>query len=110
MPQSIETIRLQLAMAFGQGTGVMIASHEALSHLLSGNSGLIDRAAANWDASHWAFVELTRLLGQLAASHAAASHSAVIRPQDIDACIQVMIDLCPCDDVARGGAPRQPMF
>jgi hypothetical protein len=98
-------------MAFGQGTGVMIASHEALNHLLSGNSGLIiDRAASNWDASHWAFVELTRLLGQLSASHAAARNSAVIQPEDIDACMHVMIDLCPCDDVARGGAARQPMF
>ena len=110
MPQSIETIRLQLAMAFGQGTGVMIASHEALNHLLSGNSGLIDRAASNWDASHWAFVELTRLLGQLSASHAAARNSAVIQPEDINACIHVMIDLCPCDDLARGGASRLPMF
>jgi hypothetical protein len=109
MPQSIDTIKLQLAMAFGQGTGVMIASHEALSHLLSENSGLISRAASNWEASHWAFVELTRLLGQLSASHAAARNSAVIRPQDIDACIKVMIDLCPCDDVARGGL-LQPMF
>jgi hypothetical protein len=108
MPQSIETIRLQLAMAFGQGTGVMIASHEALSHLLSGNSSLIERAASNWQASHWAFVELTRLLGQMAASHAAARNAAVIQPEDIDACIEVMIDLCPCNDL-RTTAPR-PMF
>ena len=96
-------------MAFGQGTGVMIASHEALSHLLAGNSGLIDRAASNWDASHWAFVELTRLLGQLSAHRAAARNSAVIQTEDIDASIHVMIDLCPCDDVTRGG-PRRPMF
>ncbi len=97
MPHSIETIKLQLAMAFGQGAGVMLASEEALNHLLSGNSDLIEQAAQNWNASHWAFVELVRVMGQMSANHAAANGSAVIRSQDIDACIHVMFDLCPCN-------------
>jgi hypothetical protein len=102
----VETIKLQLAMAFGQGAGVMLATSDALNHLLSDHSLLIEQAAPSWSVSHWAFTQLTRHLGQLSAHHAAAHNSAVIRVQDLDACIHVVLDLCPC--MPKG--LRKPMF
>ena len=96
MPE-LETIKLQLAMAFGQGAGVMGASTEALHHVFATNSSLIEQAAESWGVSRWAFVELTRLLGQSSANHAMRNGSAIIRPQDIDAVINVVMDLCPCN-------------
>jgi hypothetical protein len=91
------TIRLQLAMAFGQGAGVMIATGDALNALLSAHGDLVDSAVPNWNTTHWAFIELMRLLGRLSAHKAATRLSPVIEWPDIDACKQVLLDLCPCD-------------
>src|SRR5262245_56560466 len=105
MPASIDTIRFQLAMAFGQGAGAMVANHDALSMLLSTQGALISRAASDWEATQWALIAFARLLGQLAATHAAAHNSAVIRTQDITAYIDLLLDMCPCHDRSVPGRP-----
>jgi hypothetical protein len=106
MTAPTETIKLQLAMAFGQGTGTLLASQDALNQLLSTQGDLVSRAATNWNVTHWAFVELVRILGQLSAAHAAAANSPIVRWEDISACIEPVIDLCPCTEAGA----RRAMF
>jgi hypothetical protein len=91
-------MRLQLAMAFGQGAGVMIADAEALDRLVTEQTALIANANASWHASHWAFIELVRRLGQVSAARAAMERSAVIRWEHIAWSIPAVMELCPCLD------------
>jgi hypothetical protein len=91
------TIKLQLAMAFGQGAGLMIATGDALNQLLAAHGDIVESAAPNWNTTHWAFIELMRLLGQLSAQTAASRLSPVITWDDINGCKQIVLDLCPCN-------------
>jgi hypothetical protein len=93
---SSDTIRLQLAMAFGQGAGSMLANAEATEFALSSNGELIDRAVADWPASKFAFIELVRLLGQIAATHAAMDGKAEIEREHIQAALPAVMAPCPC--------------
>jgi hypothetical protein len=106
MPSSIESVKLQLAMAFGQGAGAMLANTEALETLLAEEGEVLTRAMTDWNASHWAFTELVRVLGQLSAAHAAAAGSAEIRWPDIAASLQAVMTLCPC--LEPGARLRNP--
>jgi hypothetical protein len=101
MPAQIDAAKLQLAMAFGQGAGVMLANPEALETLLSEHGEILRSAMADWNASRWAFIELVRTLGQLSAARAAANGSAVIRSEDINPSMEVVLSLCPCDERTR---------
>ena len=101
MPAENDAIKLQLAMAFGQGAGTMLANAEALETLLSEQGEMLATALNTWDKSRWAFTELVRTLGQLSAANAAAGGSAEIRWQDIKASIRPVLDLCPCFDPGR---------
>ena len=98
MPGQNDTMRLQLAMAFGQGTGSMIADADALDRLLSEQVKTITNASGNWNSSHWAFIELVRRLGQMSAARAAMERSAVIRWEHIAWAIPAVMELCPCLD------------
>ena len=96
MAADIDSVTLQLAMAFGQGAGVMLADDKALGTLLSHESEVLTQARTNWKANRWAFTELVRILGQLSAAKAAANGSAVIRWEDIAPCVNTVMVLCPC--------------
>ncbi len=98
MPTHIDAVKLQLAMAFGQGSGAMLASGEALDTLLAEEGQFLANAMGNWNVNRWAFTQLVRTLGQLSAAHAAAGSSAEIRWVDIEPSIPVVMDLCPCRD------------
>jgi hypothetical protein len=100
----VETVKLQLAMAFGQGAGAMLAEGEALEGLLADKGAILSRALGNWEASHWAFTDLVRVLGQIAASRAASEKHGRIRWTDIEYALPAVMDLCPC--LERGAAPR----
>jgi hypothetical protein len=106
MPAEIDAVKLQLAMAFGQGAGTMLATAEALETLLAEEGEILVNAMGSWSASRWAFTELVRTLGQLSAAHAAAAGSAEIRWTDIAPSIAGVLSLCPCFDV--GGRSRRP--
>ena len=105
MPAEIDAVKLQLAMAFGQGAGAMLANAEALETLLAEEGEILVKAMANWNASRWAFVELVRILGQLSAAHAAMGGSAEIRWTDIAPSLDTVLTLCPC---LEPGAMRRP--
>lgn len=91
-----EAVRLQLAMAFGQGAGAMLANAEALDRLLAERGDLLTNALANWQASRWPFIELVRVLGQISAARAASAGSPEIRWVDIEASIAPVLSICPC--------------
>ena len=95
---SVDTVKLQLAMAFGQGAGTMLADREALETLLSEQSDIIERALRDWDASQWAFISLVRMLGQHSAARAAANGSAVIRWEDVKFSLPTVMIICPCSE------------
>ena len=102
MPSEIDGVRLQLAMAFGQGAGSMLANGEALERLLEEQGGILDNALADWSASRFAFTELVRTLGHMSASRAATAGRAQIEWPDIDESLPEVLVLCPC-----AAAPRR---
>lgn len=106
MPTNIDTVKLQLAMAFGQGAGCMMATAEALESLLADQGAIITNATANWGASHWAFIELVRRLGQMSAVRAAMGGKAEIRWNDIAVSLPGVMEICPC--LERPGHLRKP--
>ena len=93
LPQSVQ---LQLAMAFGQGTGTMMASAEALEYALTQHSDVILRANADWQAAKYTFLELVRLAGQIAAVHAAHDSKAEIARIHVERAIPAVLGVCPC--------------
>ena len=120
---SVDTIQLQMAMAFGQGAGSMLANPEALSFALSENTSLIQRAVGDWTASKPAFIELVRVLGQIAATKAAVDGSPEIERRHLEFGLQAVlenlsllraqVDTGPCVDAAdvprwRGKDRRRP--
>jgi len=98
MPAQIDSVKLRLAMAFGQGAGVLLATDEALERLLSEKGDMLANATVDWNASRWAFTELVRTLGQLSAARAAAEGSAEIQWTHIEASLEAVLSLCPCID------------
>ena len=95
MPET-EALKLQLAMAFGQGAGAMLANPEALEKLLAEEGDVLSNAMANWNESRWAFTQLVRTLGQLSAVNAAVAGSAEIRWSDISKSLSPVMTICPC--------------
>ena len=93
---NIEAVKLQLAMAFGQGAGAMLATPEALEALLAQEGDVLNRAMRNWNESRWAFTQLVRTLGQVSATNAAMSGSAEIRWSDISKSLGPVMTACPC--------------
>ena len=108
MADNVDTVKLQLAMAFGQGAGTMRAHADALESLLSKEGAVLTLALRDWNGSHWAFTELVRLLGQHSATRAIVGRSALIRWVDIKASLPVIMDLCPCIDHARRRVATNP--
>lgn len=95
MAGTIDGVKLQMAMAFGQGAGVMLAEEEALEQLLSTEIEMVERAAGNWSTFHWAFLTLLRALGQISAVRAAHAGRASIRWVDIEASLPAVLGPCP---------------
>ena len=96
MAANVETVKLQLAMAFGQGAGAMLANPEALEKLLAEEGEVLKNAIGNWNESHWAFTQLVRTLGQISAAQAAVAGSAEIRWSDISKSLAPVMAICPC--------------
>lgn len=96
MAGSIDGVKLQMAMAFGQGAGAMLAEEEALEKLLATEGKMVERAAGQWSSFHWAFLTLVRTLGQIAAVRAAQDGRVSIRWVDIELSLPAVLELCPC--------------
>jgi uncharacterized membrane protein YfbV (UPF0208 family) len=99
---SVDEMRLQLAMAFGQGAGAMLASPEALTFALAKNASLIRRASADWDASQCAFMDLVRRLGQISATLAIVDKKPEIGKKHVMKGVAIVLNVCPCGPLLRG--------
>ena len=95
MAASIDGVKLQMAMAFGQGAGAMLAEEEALEKLLSSEMEMVERAAGKWSTFHWAFLSLLRTLGQVASVRAAQDGRVRIRWVDIELSLPAVLGPCP---------------
>jgi len=96
MAANIDGLKLQLAMAFGQGAGAMLAEPEALETLLAQEGEMLKTAMANWKESRWAFTQLVRTLGQMSAANAAVAGTAEIRWSEISKSLTAVMTICPC--------------
>jgi hypothetical protein len=93
---SVDEMQLQLAMAFGQGAGAMMASPDALVFALSKNAALIRRARTDWEASRFAFIELVRRLGQISATLAIVDGKSEILKKHVLKGLITIVPVCPC--------------
>ena len=105
MTENVELVKLQLAMAFGQGAGSMLAETDALKTLLDEDGDILKNAMGNWKDSQWAFVELMRVLGQHASASACAAGHWRIKYTDLKHAIPAVMVDCPCVDRLRRPLP-----
>ena len=91
-----QAIQLQLAMAFGQGTGTMMADPDAIVFALSDQEETIERAARDWTGTKHTLFELVRLIGQIAAVQAAMDKKPQIEKKHVQIAIPVALGVCPC--------------
>ena len=81
---SEETMALQLAMAFGQGAGTMLATPAALVAALAPYRESLHDRLSEWDTLSLKFIEFSRALGTLSATHAAQAGRLVIDEADVE--------------------------
>lgn len=74
----------------------MLASPDALNFLVTDQAGLIERAAKDWKASRFAFIELVRVLGQIAATNAAVDKVWEIERRHVEQALPAAFSPCPC--------------
>lgn len=98
---SDDEVRLQLAVAFGQGTGTIPTSPEALSFALEQNTDLIRRAQGEWATWRFAFLDLVKRLGQVSATLAIMDRQPEIGRKHVEEGLQVVIPVCPCGPLRR---------
>ena len=82
---------LQLALGFGQGAGVMLATEAALLTALSTYADAV-RAVKDWAAEGLHAIEYSRVLGSLSAHHALGHSHAVIDVEDVRFALNVVRD------------------
>jgi len=104
------TIGLQLAMAFGQGAGALLATAEALETAFDTYAEAFDDRAAEWHAFELRAIEYSRALGQVAAWTAMSNGRCIIDAKDVRAAFAVvrgnrLRPLQGCDLTGRNKRP-----
>jgi hypothetical protein len=101
------TITYQLAMAFGQGAGTMLASAGAVSTAIAPFSETFSNNLAQWD--DWALksIEYARALGKLSSVYAAVNGAAVIQTAHVNWALEqiannTVLPLGPCNCIELG--------
>ena len=82
-PDTTQTIGFQVAMAFGQGAGTMLATPAALRHAFSKYDAIFTRNVKRWPEYELVALEYARALGQQAAFAAARDNRCVIDVDDV---------------------------
>jgi hypothetical protein len=92
MPETstVEGRTLQLAMAFGQGAGVMLATEAALLAALGPYAESIRGRDSDWDEYALQSLEYARVLGSLAAHHALGAGHCVIDAHDVRHALEIV--------------------
>jgi len=102
-----QTIGLQLAMAFGQGAGTMLATAAALMEAYKAYEPAFEERASRWVEVELRTVEFARALGQVAAISAAQNGRCVIEADDVRTALKAVQSnrsrpLTLCDLTNRG--------
>ncbi|HEX6464813.1 MAG TPA: hypothetical protein VFZ98_10180 [Vicinamibacterales bacterium] len=102
-----QTIGLQLAMAFGQGAGTMLATSAALLAAFNPYAEAFKERVDNWAEYELQAVEYARALGQVAAYAAASNKRCVIDAPDVRYALGVVRrnTLAPLEPCALTGRP-----
>jgi hypothetical protein len=79
----------QLAAAFGQGAGTMMATRRALRVAFANYDEAI-RVFRDWDAHATLIIEYARALGRAAADHASRTGHCVIDVEDVEHALEVV--------------------
>jgi hypothetical protein len=87
---SSHTIGLQLAMAFGQGAGTMLATSQALLAAFNPYAAAFENRAERWADFELRAIEYARALGQVAACAAANNRRCVIDVEDVQYALAVV--------------------
>jgi hypothetical protein len=96
---SIQDAELQLVMAFGQGSGAMIAAPEALRQGLQSQRVLLQQALPHWHTVRFTLYELVRLAGQIAATSAVMHGLPEIDLDHVSNALERVLAICPCQDL-----------
>lgn len=80
---SFEGRTLQLAMGFGQGAGVLLATERALTTALGAYVGQLRNIEERWESFAVQTIEYSRTLGSLSAHHALSDGRCVIDVGDV---------------------------
>jgi hypothetical protein len=80
---TLDSATLQMAMAFGQGTGGMSATPAAVALAVDKVRPTIEANLRRWDAYALTFLEFSRGFGRLSAHHAATDGRMVVIAGDV---------------------------
>ena len=80
----LQAIGFQLAMAFGQGAGTMLATSRALQAAFKPYDSAVRNRLGNWADAELRAVAFARALGHVAAVHAAGRGHCVIDVEDVE--------------------------
>src|SRR5262245_46719309 len=80
---TLESATLQMAMAFGQGTGGMSATPAAVTLAVETIRPTIEANLRRWDLFALTFLEFSRGFGRLSAHHAVSDGRMVVIEQDV---------------------------
>jgi hypothetical protein len=80
---SFEGLTLQLAMGFGQGAGVLLATEEALMTALGAYKNQLRDIGERWESLAVQTIEYSRTMGSLSAHHALSDGRCVIDVGDV---------------------------
>jgi hypothetical protein len=112
-PSDFETMTWQLAMAFGQGAGTMLATSAAVSEAIAPYRQYLTGNTGSWNSVALLFIEYTRALGRLAMVNAASRGAAVIDAADVKKALLSIrgnqlfpLGPCNCLEAPRGSSVR----
>jgi len=80
---SFEGRTLQLAMGFGQGAGVLLATEKALTTALGAYMDQLRNIGERWESLAVQTIEYSRTMGSLSAHHALSDGRCVIDVGDV---------------------------
>lgn len=87
---TLETVGWQLAMAFGQGSGTILATPAALRLAFEAYRASLTNHLSDWDEYSLLTIEYCRLLGKLSAHYAIADDRYVIDAPDVRHALEVI--------------------
>ena len=112
---TMQPIGFQLAMAFGQGAGAMLATSEALLAAYQPYEASFQERADTWVDFELRALHYARALGQVAAARAAQSGRCVIDTDDVRYALDTVqrnrlrpLSICDLTPIRSPIAPKGP--